>query len=165
MWFDLFAFCNMPAMLRPLHFLSQDCDISLWLNAHFLWNPVQSLFSGSPSSQSQSQFACEGCWHLMWSSSLSLPSPCDGSHLSISSQFYFLLWIRPLPLASTTSVFSWNKFSTERENNFHFLTRGYFLSLVKRCLSFISKGNRLQSFKSKFISDRWIDFVFLVILK
>ena len=63
------------------------------------------------------------------------------------------------------SVFSWNKFWTEKENNFHFLKRGYFLSLVKRCHSFISKGNRLQSFKSKFISDRWIDFVILVILK
>ena len=49
MCFDLYAFCNMPAMLRPLHFLSQDCDISLWLNAHFLWNPVQSLSSGSSS--------------------------------------------------------------------------------------------------------------------
>ena len=125
MWFDLFAFCNLLAMVRPLHFLSQDCDISLWLNAHFLWNPVQSLYSGSssPPSQPQSQFACEGCWHLMWSSSLSLPSLCDGSHLSISSQFYFLLWIRPLPLASTTSFrfFLGTNFELRRKTTFTFL--------------------------------------------
>ena len=167
MWFDLFAFCYLPVMLRPLHFLSRDCDISLWLNAQFLWNPVQSLPSGSssPPSQPQSQFACEECWHLMWSFSPSLPSLFDGSHLSISSQFYFLLWTRPLPLASTTSFwFSWNKFWTEKENNFHFLKRGYFLSVVKRCLSVISKGNLFQSLKFKFIRDGWIDFVFSVFL-
>ena len=163
MWFDLFAFCNLTVMLRPLHFLSQNCDISLWLNTHFLWNPVQSLPSGSssPPSHSQSQFACEECWHLMWSFSPSLPSLFDGSHLSISSQFYFLLWIRPLPLDSATSfrLFSWNKFWTEKENNFHFL------SVVKSCLSFISKGNRLQSLKFKFIRDCWMDFVYHVFLK
>ena len=62
------------------------------------------------------------------------------------------------------SVFSWNKFWTEKENNFHFLKREYFLSVIKRCLSFISKGNRFQSLKLKFIRDGWIDFVFSVFL-
>ena len=130
MWFDLFAFCYLPVMLRPLHFLSQDCDISLWLNAHFLWNPVQSLPSGSssPPSHSQSQFACEECWHLMWSFSPSLPSLFDGSHLSISSQFYFLLWIRPLPLASTTSfrLFLGTNFELRRKTTFTFLRGNIF---------------------------------------
>ena len=69
--------------------------------------------------------------------------------------FVYLVSILLPSLNSTTtsgfhqfvSAFSWNKFWTEKENNFHFLKREYFLSVVKRCLSVISKGNRFQSLK------------------
>ena len=169
MCFDLYAFCNLPchAETPPFPF-SRLWYIALTQRSLFVKSGSKSFFRFFFSSFSTPISIC--LWRMLT------------SHVKLLSFSPLTLWWLPfvylvsilLPSlnSSTTSnfhhfvsVFSWNKFWTEKENNFHFLKRGYFLSLVKRCLSFISKGNRLQSSKSKFISDRWIDFVFFAILK